>query len=88
MSDTTTTPHEVSTTVLPLAERLAVMATYSDKQVRINAMRLSQELLLDLVFKFDNLSKEESEQLHKVLSLFGEILDQWVPIKGADALLR
>ena len=87
MSDTTATPQEVSTAVLPLAERLAVMATSSDKQVRINAMGLSQELLLDLVFKFDNLNKDESDQLHKVLSLLGEILDQWAPIKGADGTI-
>ena len=84
MSDTTATPHEVSIAVIPLAERLADMATSSDKQVRINVMGLSQELLLDLAFKFDNLSKEESEELHKVLALLGEILDRWVPIIGAD----
>ena len=87
MSDTTATPHEVSTAALPLAERLADMATSSDKQVRINVMGLSQELLLDLAFKFDNLSKEESEELHKVLGLLGEILDRWVPITGADGTI-
>lgn len=87
MSDTTATPHEVSTAALPLAERLADMATSSDKQVRINVMGLSQELLLDLAFKFDNLSKEESEELHKVLGLLGEILDRWMPITGADGTI-
>ena len=87
MSDTTATPHEVSIAVIPLAERLADMATSSDKQVRINVMGLSQELLLDLAFKFDNLSKEESEEIHKVLGLLGEILDRWVPITGADGTI-
>ena len=87
MSDTTASPNGVFSAVTPLVERLEGMAASSDKQIRINVMRVSQKLLLDLVFRFDNLNKDESEDLHNILSRLGNILDQWVPIIDTDGVV-
>jgi len=87
MADTTATPKEVYDAIIPMAERLSDMAMSDDKQVRINVQGLTQELLMDIVFKFENLTEEELEERHNVLDLLGNILNIWVPIKGPDGAI-
>lgn len=84
MSDTTATPKAVSDAVLPLADRLLEMVKSEDKNMRIGAQGLSQELLMDIVFKFNDLTKEESELLHGCLSALGKVAEQWAVVKVAD----
>ncbi len=86
MADTTVTPKTLSATILPLTDRLLEMVKSEDRDKRVGALRLSQELLLDIVFKFDDLTKEESEQLHECLSALGRVAEQWTIIKGADGI--
>ena len=75
MSDSTATPKAVSDAVLPLADRLLEMVKSEDKNKRIGAQGLSQELLMDIVFKFNDPTKEESELLHGCLSALGKVAD-------------
>jgi hypothetical protein len=84
MADTAATPKTVSDAVLPLAERLLELAKGSDKDKRIGAQGLSQELLVDIVFKFDNLTEDESEMLNKCLSALSRVAEQWAVVNGAD----
>lgn len=87
MSDSTATPKDVTDAVLPLAERLLEMAKGTEKSKRVAAQGLSQELLMDIVFRFDNLTKEESEHLHECLNALGKVTDQWAAVKGADGMI-
>ena len=73
MSDSTATPKAVSDAVLPLADRLLEMVKSEDKNKRVGALGLSQELLMDIVFKFNDLTKEESELLHGCLSALARL---------------
>ena len=84
MSDSTATPKAVSDAVLPLADRLLEMVKSEDKDKRIGAQGLSQELLMDIVFKFNDPTKEESELLHGCLSALGKVAEQWAVVKVAD----
>ena len=84
MSDSTATPKAVSDAVLPLADRLLEMVKSEDKNKRIGAQGLSQELLMDIVFKFNDPTKEESELLHGCLSALGKVAEQWAVVKVAD----
>ena len=84
MSDSTATPKAVSDAVLPLADRLLEMVKSEDKNKRVGALGLSQELLMDIVFKFNDLTKEESELLHGCLSALGKVAEQWAVVKVAD----
>jgi hypothetical protein len=84
MADSTATPKAVSDAVLPLADRLLEMVKDEDKNKRVGALGLSQELLMDIMFKFNNLTKGESELLHECLSALGRVGEQWAVVKGAD----
>jgi hypothetical protein len=84
MSDSIATPKAVSDAVLPLADRLLEMVKGEDKNMRVEAQGLSQELFMDIVFKFDDLTKEESELLHDCLSALGRVAEQWAVVNGAD----
>ena len=84
MADSTATPKAVSDAVLPLADRLLEMVKSEDKNKRIGAQGLSQELLMDIVFKFNDPTKEESELLHGCLSALGKVAEQWAVVKVAD----
>ena len=84
MADSTATPKAVSDAVLPLADRLLEMVKCEDKNKRIGAQGLSQELLMDIVFKFNDPTKEESELLHGCLSALGKVAEQWAVVKVAD----
>lgn len=84
MSDSIATPKAVSDAVLPLADRLLEMVKSEDKNKRIGAQGLSQELLMDIVFKFNDPTKEESELLHGCLSALGKVAEQWAVVKVAD----
>ena len=84
MSDSTATPKAVSDAVLPLADRLLEMVKGEDKNKRVGALGLSQDLLMDIVFKFNDLTKEESELLHGCLSALGKVAEQWAVVKVAD----
>ena len=84
MADSTATPKAVSDAVLPLADRLLEMVKDEDKNKRVGALGLSQELLMDIMFKFNNLTKGESELLHECLSALGGVGEQWTVVKGAD----
>ena len=84
MSDSTATPKAVSDAVFPLADRLLEMVKSEDKNKRIGAQGLSQELLMDIVFKFNDPTKEESELLHGCLSALGKVAEQWAVVKVAD----
>ena len=84
MSDTAATPNAVSAAVLPLADRLLEMAKDGDKNMRVGAHELSQELLMDISFKFDDLSKEESDVLNDCLSALAKVAEQWAVLEGPD----
>ena len=84
MADSSATPKVVSDAVLPLADRLLEMVKGEDKNMRVEAQGLSQELFMDIVFKFDDLTKEESELLHDCLSALGRVAEQWAVVNGAD----
>ena len=84
MADSTATPKAVSDAVLPLADRLLEMVKSDDKNKRVGAQGLSQELLMDIVFKFNDPTKEESELLHGCLSALGKVAEQWAVVKVAD----
>lgn len=84
ISDTTATPKDVTDAVLPFADRLLEMAKSSDKNKRIDASELSQAFLLDVVNKFDSLTKEESAMLSECLDVLGQVSEQWVALKGSD----
>lgn len=84
MADSSATPKVVSDAVLPLADRLLEMVKGEDKNMRVEAQGLSQELFMDIVFKFDDFTKEESELLHDCLSALGRVAEQWAVVNGAD----
>ena len=49
MADSTATPKAVYDAVLPLADRLLEMVKDEDKNKRVGALSLSQELLMDIM---------------------------------------
>lgn len=87
MADTAATPKAVSEAVLPLANRLLEMARSDDKDKRVGAQGLSQELLMDIVFKFDSPTQEELGMLNECLSALGRVAEQWAVIKGPDGTI-
>ena len=86
MADTAATPKAVSDAVLPLANRLLELAKGEDKDMRVSAQGLSQELLMDIVFKFDSPTQEEQGLLNECLSALGRVAEQWAVIKGPDGI--
>lgn len=87
MADTAATPKAVSDAVLPLANRLLELAKGEDKDMRVSAQGLSQELLMDIVFKFDSPTQEEQGLLNECLSALGRVAEQWAVIKGPDGTI-
>ena len=87
MADTAATPKAVSDAVLPLGNRLLELAKGEDKDMRVNAQGLSQELLMDIVFKFDSPTQEELSLLNECLSTLGRVTEQWAVIKGPDGTI-
>ena len=87
MADSTSTPKAVSEAVLPLANRLSEMARSDDKDKRVGAQSLSQELLMDIVFKFDSTTQEELGMLNECLSALARVAEQWAVIKGPDGTI-
>ena len=87
MADSTSTPKAVSEAVLPLANRLLEMARSDDKDKRVGAQSLSQELLMDIVFKFDSTTQEELGMLNECLSALARVAEQWAVIKGPDGTI-